>query len=100
MRLYHYTMWLRMTSIFRHRTLWPSPSLRLSGLSRAEVGRDPDRFGFQTGVSHGRRYFDSETLLVPGHSGWRGAAFWLEGQVFDVALTRADWCYSVMSYFP
>jgi hypothetical protein len=25
---------------------------------------------------------------------------WYQGQAFDVALTRADWCHSVMRYFP
>ena len=100
MVLYHYTKSLHLPSILRHDALWPSPPLRVYGLSREEVERDPARFGFREGRRHGRRCFSNPSVPHPDHPGMLSAADWFEGQVFDVALTRADWCYSVLSYFP
>jgi hypothetical protein len=100
MVLYHYTKLLWVTSILRHLALWPSPPLRVYGLSREEVERAPARFGFREGRSHARRFYSNNDVPHPDHPGILSGACWFEGQVFDVALTRADWCYSALSYFP
>jgi hypothetical protein len=97
--LYHYTHSLALAGIFRHRALWPSPPLQVYGLSRQEVESSPARFGFREGRCQGRRSFVNR-VPHPGCPGFLFVAAWFEGQVFDVSLTRADWCYSVMSYFP
>src|SRR5262249_25557485 len=81
-------------------TLWPSPPLRAYGINRQEVEASPARFGFRVGRLQGRRFFFNEKLHHPGDAGWGSAVSWIEGQVFDVALTRANWCHSVMAYFP
>jgi hypothetical protein len=100
MRLYHYTRKVWLPSILHHRALWPSPPLRLSGLNREEVERDPARFDFLEERIYGRRCFSSHVPVpdLPGvvHKGMG----WVEGQVFDVGLTRADWCHCAMSNFP
>jgi hypothetical protein len=98
--LYHYTKSWALASIFRHGAIWPSPPLRAYGLSRQEVESSPARFGFQEGRFQGRRLFINMDVSHPDQPGALSAACWFEGQVFDVSFTRADWCYSVMSYYP
>jgi hypothetical protein len=98
--LYHYTKAWAMASIFRHLTLWPSPPLRVYGLSRQEVEANPAMFGFREGRCQGRRMFLSDSIRHLEIPEAISAALWFEGQVFDLSLTRAEWCYSVMSYYP
>lgn len=100
MVLYHYTKIVWLDSILRHSALWPAPPLRNYGLVREDVERDPGRFGFRMFICDGRRCFISTSVQHADSSGALSAASWCEGQVFDVALTQADWCFSVMSYFP
>jgi hypothetical protein len=100
MILYHYTKLLWLPSILSHNALWPAPPLRSYGLVREEVERDPGRFGFQTLFRCGRRFFINNDVRHTDPPVGLSGAVWCEGQVFEVALTRADWCFSVMSYFP
>jgi hypothetical protein len=98
--LYHYTKGTAMESIFRHRALWPSPPLRAYGLSREEVEVNPARFGFRERRHWGRRVFINPDVPLVEQPELLSMAYWFEGQAFAVSLTRADWCNSIMSYFP
>ena len=99
--LYHYTKCWGLWSILKHYELWPAPPLQRYGLDRRAVELDPAAFGFRVRRLPGardRRFFVREDIPHPG--GGVVSACWYEGQVFDVAFTQADWCHSVMSYFP
>ena len=100
MTLFHYTKGFCLPSIFRTLALWPAPPLRCYGLVREEVERDPARFGFQVGVDSGRRFFRNDEVPHADAPEVLSRVLWFEGQVYDVALTKADWCYSALSYAP